>query len=143
MIDSKRIIFIILIVMCFFGCDFNIKNDFYKDEEVKKRVGMLIKLNPEFIEVYKQLHSDNNPGVRDLLRKYGMRNFSIFLYEITPGEFYEFGYYEYVGDDFKKDMDAMAKERRTIEWLKVCDPMQLPLEGSASWTEMERVYFNE
>ena len=37
----------------------------------------------------------------------------------------------------------MAKERRTIEWLKVCDPMQLPLEGSASWTEMERVYFNE
>ena len=104
---------------------------------------MLIKLNPEFIEVYKQLHSDNNPGVRDLLRKYGMRNFSIFLHEITPGEFYEFGYYEYVGDDFKKDMDAMAKERRTIEWLKVCDPMQLPLEGSASWTEMERVYFNE
>ena len=36
----------------------------------------------------------------------------------------------------------LAKEPRTIEWLKVCDPMQKPLPGSKGWTDMERVYFN-
>ena len=40
------------------------------------------------------------------------------------GKLYEFGYYEYVGDDFEKDMAQMKKEPRTVEWLKMCDPMQ-------------------
>ncbi|UII79881.1 L-rhamnose mutarotase [Flagellimonas sp. CMM7] len=111
------------------------------NEKITKRVGMVIKLKPEHIEEYKKLHADSNPGVRDLLTKYGMRNFSIFLHEIN-GEYYEFGYYEYVGNDFEADMKKMGEEERTIAWLKVCDPMQTPLEGYKSWTEMERVYFN-
>ncbi|WP_299551706.1 L-rhamnose mutarotase [Seonamhaeicola sp.] len=112
-----------------------------ENEKITKRVGMVIKLKPESIEEYKKLHADSNPGVRDLLTKYGMRNFSIFLQEIN-GEYYEFGYYEYVGNDFEADMKKMGEEERTIAWLKVCDPMQIPLEGSNGWTEMERVYFN-
>nr|WP_299382886.1 L-rhamnose mutarotase [Allomuricauda sp.] len=108
-----------------------------------KRVGMVIKLKPEFMDEYKALHADSNPGVRDLLTKYGIRNFSIFLHELEPGEFYEFGYYEYVGKDFEGDMEKMANEKRTIEWLKVCDPMQIPLKGATSWTTMEQVYFNQ
>jgi len=90
---------------------------------------------------YRQVHADSRPGVRDLLSKYGMQNFSIFLTEID-GELYEFGYYEYVGDDFEKDMAEMEKEPRTVEWLKMCDPMQQPLPGEKSWRQMERVYFN-
>ena len=37
----------------------------------------------------------------------------------------------------------MAKEPRNIEWLKACDPMQVPLESYDGWAEMEQVYFNE
>ena len=31
---------------------------------------------------------------------------------------------------------------RHVEWLKLCDPMQLPLPGEKSWSIMEPVYFN-
>ena len=111
-------------------------------KKVTKRVGMVVGIKPEMIEEYKRLHADNNPGVRDLLTKYHMQNFNIFLQEID-GKWYEFGYYEYVGDDFEGDMAKLDKEPRNIEWLKMCDPMQIPLPGAKGWTEMERVYFNE
>jgi L-rhamnose mutarotase len=111
------------------------------EKETVKRVGMVVGLKPEAIEEYKRLHADDEPGVRDLLSRYNMRNFSIFLQEID-GKWYEFGYYEYTGDDFEGDMARLAKEPRNIEWLKVCDPMQIPLPGGEGWTEMERVYFN-
>jgi L-rhamnose mutarotase len=113
-----------------------------KPAEVK-RVGMVIKLKPEYIDEYKALHADSNPGVRDLLVKANIRNFSIFLHQFDDGNYYEFGYYEYTGDDFEADMAALAKEERNIEWLKVCDPMQIPLEGYDGWAEMEQVYYNE
>ncbi len=107
-----------------------------------KRVGMVVGLREDKIDEYKRLHADDNAGVRDLLSKYHMENFNIFLQKMPDGKYYEFGYYEYTGDDFKADMAKMAKERRTVEWLKVCDPMQIPFAGAESWTEMERVYFN-
>ena len=107
-----------------------------------KRVGMVIKLKPQYIEEYMALHADSNPGVRDLLVKANMRNFSIFLHQLDDGNYYEFGYYEYHGDDFEADMAKLAKEDRNIEWLKVCDPMQVPLDGYEGWAEMEQVYYN-
>jgi L-rhamnose mutarotase len=107
-----------------------------------KRVGQLIGLKPEYIEEYKKLHADSNPGVRDLLRKYHIHNFSIFLEQID-GKWYEFAYYEYDGDDFGADMKKLSEEPRNIEWLKICNPMQIPLPGANGWKEMERIYFNE
>lgn len=107
-----------------------------------KRVGMVVGLRPEKMAEYKELHADGNPGVRDLLSKYNVRNFSIFLHQIE-GTWYEFGYYEYTGDDFEGDMAKLSAEPRNTEWLKVCDPLQLPLEGETSWSIMEQVYFNE
>jgi L-rhamnose mutarotase len=109
---------------------------------VTKRVGMVIGIHPEHIAEYKRLHADGHPGVRDLLRKYHMRNFSIFLTEIG-GKWYEFGYYEYTGNDFEADMAELARDPRNIEWLRICDPMQIPLAGEEGWREMERIYFND
>ena len=107
-----------------------------------KRVGMVVGIKIDQIETYKKLHADSNPGVRDLLAKYHMHNFSIFLQEIE-GKWYEFGYYEYTGSDFDADMAKLDKEPRNIEWLKSCDPMQVALPGAKGWTVMERVYFNQ
>jgi len=106
-----------------------------------KRVGMVIGLNPAKTAEYKRLHDDSNPGVRDLLSKYNMHNFSIFLHKIE-GKWYEFGYYEYTGDDYEGDMAKLDAEPRNKEWLKVCDPMQIPLKGEKSWAVMEQVYCN-
>ena len=103
-----------------------------------KRVGMVVGLRPEMLDEYKRVHANDHPGVRDLLIKYHLHNFSIFLHQIE-GKWYEFGYYEYTGDDFEGDMAKMDAEPRTIEWLKQCDPMQLPLPGETSWAVMEQV----
>jgi len=81
---------LMLMVLFIFGCS---------RPEVK-RVGMVTGIRPERIEQYKRLHADTNPGVRDLLAKYNMHNFSIFMHQID-GKWYEFGYYEYTGDDFE------------------------------------------
>jgi L-rhamnose mutarotase len=102
---------------------------------------MVIELRPGFIDEYRRLHADGHPGVRDLLTKYNLRNFSIFLHQVA-GRWLEFGYYEYHGEDFEADMAALAEEPRNQDWLMVCDPMQAPLEGEASWAVMEQVYFN-
>lgn len=110
-------------------------------EKKVKVVGMVVGIKPEVIPEYKRLHADSEPGVRDLLTKYNMHNFSIFLHEID-GKWYEFGYYEYTGDDFEGDMAQLDAEPRNKEWLKVCDPMQVPLKGETGWAVMERVYSN-
>lgn len=110
---------------------------------VAKRVGMIIKIDSTRIDEYLALHADSNPGVRDLLEKYHMKNFSIFMTKLEDGNYYEFGYYEYTGSDFEADMALLDAEQRNKEWLKVCDPMQIPLKGETSWKKMKQVYFNK
>ena len=107
-----------------------------------RRVGMVIAIRPEKIPQYKKLHADSSPGVRDLLNKYHMHNFSIFLHQID-GKFYEFGYYEYTGKDYEADMAKLDAEPRNKDWLKLCDPLQIPLKGEKSWAIMEQVYYNK
>ena len=107
-----------------------------------KRVGMVIKIDSSRIKEYLMLHSDSYPGVRDLLSKYHMKNFSIFLTRLDDGTYYEFGYYEYTGGNYEADMAALDAEPRNKSWLKICDPMQIPLKGETSWKKMEQVYFN-
>ena len=113
----------------------------FKSEDIK-RIGMVIKLKEDEIEAYKRIHGDNHHGVRDLLIKYNMRNFSIFLIQLEDGNYYEFGYYEYTGDNFEEDMKNLAAEPRNRAWLKVTDAMQNPLPGYESWAEMEPIFFN-
>lgn len=107
-----------------------------------KRVGMVIKIKPEMLDSYKALHADSAKGVRDLLTKYNLRNFSIFMTQLDDGNYYEFGYYEYWGDDFEADMKKLNAEPRNKAWLELCDPMQIPVADAISWKEMERIYFN-
>jgi L-rhamnose mutarotase len=102
---------------------------------------MVIGIRPDKIAAYEHLHADSNPGVRDLLDKYHMHNFSIFLQQVGD-KWYEFGYYEYTGNDYTADMAKLAQEPRNLEWLKQTDPLQIPLNGNAGWTLMKQVYFN-
>jgi len=111
-----------------------------------KRVGMVIGLDPNKMEMYRALHADANPGVRDIIEEANMRNFSIFLHRFDDGKYYMFGYYEYVGDDYEADMAKMNAHPRIRKWLEVTDACQIPLDNRAEgewWAEMERVYFNE
>ena len=118
------------------------KNEIKLNPEVK-RIGMVIKLDSSRMKEYLSLHADSNAGVRDLLEKYNLRNFSIFITTLDDGNYYEFGYYEYTGKNFEADMAALENEPRNKEWLKICDPMQIPLKGETTWKKMKPVYFNK
>ncbi len=71
--------------------------------QLLKRVGMVIGIRPECIEQYRKLHAEDYFGIRDLLVKYHLRNYSIFIHQIDD-RWFEFGYYEYAGRDFEADM---------------------------------------
>jgi L-rhamnose mutarotase len=108
-----------------------------------QRVAMVIGLRDEAVDAYRRLHAADEPGVRDLLRKHNITNFSIFLQRLPDGRLYEFAYYEYRGVDLHADLAALDAEPRNVAWLARCDPMQLPLPGAEGWTVMEPIYFNE
>jgi L-rhamnose mutarotase len=73
--------------------------------------------------------------------KWHLHNFSIFLHQIA-GRWLEFENYECHGGDFEADMSKLAAGPRNREWLEICGPMQVALEGGTGWTVMEQVYFN-
>jgi L-rhamnose mutarotase len=144
---NKEVVGILLAVcICIFAScgpgSQNEKREVNKTNTEMKRVGMVIKLDSARINEYLTLHADSNPGVRDLLEKYNLRNFSIFLTQLDDGNYYEFGYYEYTGSNYEADMAALNAEPRNKEWLKTCDPMQIPLKGETSWKKMQQVYYN-
>ena len=120
----------------------DLENPLSANHQQVKRVGMVIKIKPERLKEYLALHSDSEAGVRDLLIKYNLRNFSIFMTQLEDSNYYEFGYYEYWGNDFEADMKMLEAEPRNKAWLERCDPMQIPLDGEISWREMKRIYAN-
>ncbi len=95
-----------------------------------RRYGMVIGLRDEREADYRRVHQ--GPGVRDLLREANIRNFNIFQHRLPDGKLYEFGYYEYVGTDHADDMAKLDAHPRHAEWLRLCDPMQLPLPAEKS-----------
>ena len=107
-----------------------------------KRVGMVIGIKPDKISAYEALHAASNAGVRDLLTKYHMHNFSIFIHQLDDGKYYLFGYYDYTGTDYDADMAKLSAEPRNQKWLSMTDPMQAPLSGEKSWAKMQEVYHN-
>lgn len=104
------------------------------------RLGQVIELRPEHRAEYVRVHAAGHPGVRDLLAKHNLRNFSIFLQEVH-GRLLLFLYCEYAGADYARDMAALAAEPRDAAWHALCDPMQLSLCGGG-WQPMEQVFFN-
>ena len=106
-----------------------------------KRYGMVIKVPPEKIEEYKKLHTAVWPGILEMIRACNIRNYSIYLKNNQL-----FSYFEYIGDDFKTDMDKMAADPVTQKWWEVCEPCQEPLETRAEgewWADMEEVFHHD
>jgi len=104
----------------------------------KKRIfGSLIRLKPEYEERYLILHKNTFPGVLKRINKSNIRNYSIFLLKGML-----FSYFEYIGRDYKADMDKMAQDNTTQKWWKLTDQMQEPLECRKKgewWAGIEEV----
>ena len=103
-----------------------------------KRYGMIIGIEPEKIEEYKKLHAAVWPDVLKMIKECNIRNYSIYLKDNML-----FSYFEYIGDDFKGDIEKMAADSTTQKWWDVCKPCQEPLETRVEgewWAEMTEVF---
>jgi L-rhamnose mutarotase len=106
-----------------------------------KRYGMVIRVYPDKIEEYKKLHASVWPDVLMKITQCNIRNYSIYLKDNQL-----FSYFEYIGDDFKADMDKMAADPVTQRWWDVCKPCQEPLETRSEgewWADMEEVFHHD
>ena len=106
-----------------------------------KRYGMIIRVYPDKIEEYKKLHASVWPDVLMKITQCNIRNYSIYLKGNQL-----FSYFEYIGDDFKADMDKMAADPVTQRWWDVCKPCQEPLETISEgewWADMEEIFHHD
>jgi L-rhamnose mutarotase len=103
-----------------------------------QRYGSLIKLRPEKLDEYKELHANAWPEVLAMIRKCNIRNYSIYY-----KDGFLFSYFEYIGEDYAADMAKMAEDLTTQEWWKLTDPCQEPLETRKEgewWASMEEFF---
>ena len=97
-----------------------------------KRMCRIIKIKPEIIVEYKQIHAAVWPEILKAIADSNVKNYSIFLRE---PENLLISYWEYHGTDYAKDMEEIKKAPRMQEWWDITDPMQVPLEtrGKGEW----------
>lgn len=110
---------------------------------MKRRYGMVIRLNPDHVEEYKRLHANTWPEVLSKITECNLRNYSIFLRYLDDGNPHLFSYFEYIGEDFDADMKKMADDPTTQRWWELCRPCQRPLKGleeNVWWADMEEVF---
>ena len=106
-----------------------------------KRIGMMIGIREDKIDEYKKLHANVWPAVLENLTELHCKNYSIFLHHN-----YLFGYMEYHGDNYEKDMKIMSENKKVQEWWAVCKPCQKPLPGRKDgewWSLMEEVFHHQ
>ena len=103
-----------------------------------RRFGQIIKAKPDGLADYKKWHANPMPGVNEMIKECGLKNYSIF----SRGD-YLFAYFEYEGEDFDADMAKMAADPATQRWWDVVKPLMQPLEDRAEgefWSDMEEIY---
>ena len=133
-----KILFPIVLILLLLMARNQIEESVNAEQNNIKRYGMVIKVKPEKIEEYKELHANPWPGVNKMLSECNIKNYSIY---IRDG--FLFSYFEYTGSDFDADMAKMAADSLTNEWWKLTDPCQEPIESAAEgewWVTMEEVY---
>lgn len=108
------------------------------DTEALRRVGQVLRLRPEHRERYIRYHTEVWPEVLENIRRCNIRNYSIFL----KGDLL-FAYFEYIGDDFERDMEALGTDPKTQEWWSIMEPMQMPVADAQEgewWAQMDEVF---
>lgn len=105
-----------------------------------QRMAQIVKIKPEHIQQYKDLHAAVWPEVLATIARCNIANYSIFLRE---PENLLFAYFEYHGSDYAADQALMAADPATQEWWRITDPQQQPLDSVAEgewWAAATEVF---
>ena len=135
--NSSIRLFVFLLLFSF-ACSNRSNNKNKIQKEDIKRIAWVIKLKPEKLKEYKELHANPWPEVDSMLKVVNIQNYSI---HYRDG--FLFSYLEYTGSDFDADMKIMTADSITNEWWKLTDPCQEPVESAEEgvwWADLEEVY---
>lgn len=88
---------------------------------IVRRFGCVVRVKPEKVDYYKQLHANPWPEVNAMIKACHLRNFSIYFKNDLL-----FSYLEYVGDDYDADQKKMVAHLETQAWWRETDPCQQP-----------------
>ncbi|CAA9386203.1 MAG: L-rhamnose mutarotase [uncultured Propionibacteriaceae bacterium] len=105
-----------------------------------QRMAQIVKIKPEHIQQYKDLHAAVWPEVLATIARCNIANYSIFLRE---PENLLFAYFEYHGSDYAADQALMAADPATQEWWRITDPQQQPFDSVAEgewWAPVTEVF---
>lgn len=103
-----------------------------------QRYAFLINLKKEEYEKYKNLHARPWQQVLNTLRNNNITNYSIFY---RDGKL--FGYYEYNGTNYQRDMDNINNDPITQKWWKLTKPCQKPIRSAKKnewWVQMSELF---
>ncbi len=142
-VSILTMLLLVLISGCCNSC--NKKPQCYHKQDVERHASV-IGIEKEDIPEYRRLHANTWPKVLEQIRESNIRNYSIYLAEVKPDEYYLFSYFEYLGDDFEADMAEMAEDAVTKKWWEETDPLQKPLvtrEKGEWWKEIPEVFHTE
>jgi L-rhamnose mutarotase len=103
-----------------------------------KRFGFKMKLNPGMREEYDKRHSEIWPELVDLLKKEGIRNYSIFLDEETNTLF---AYQEQSGESSSQDLGTTEIVKKW--WKYMADIMVTNPDNSPVSVPLEQVFYME
>jgi len=109
-----------------------------------QRFGQVIGIKKECIPEYKRIHAACWPGVLKILKECNLRNYSTWLVEVKPDEYYLFSYYEYTGDDFEKDKAKIKADPTMQQWLKHSDTLKYKLVTAKEgewWHMVDQVFY--
>ncbi|MFE2378401.1 L-rhamnose mutarotase [Streptomyces sp. NPDC059398] len=106
-----------------------------------QRIAQVIRVRPERLADYRELHRAVPEPVLARLRASHIANYSIHLLGDRL-----FSYFEYHGDDLVADLAAMGRDEATRQWWELTDPCQekVPEAGPDDWwAPMEQVFLME
>lgn len=116
-----------------------------KDLHSGKRICQVIKIKPEKLEEYKELHAKVWPKVLNKMRNYHIEDYSI---HFLPEYSLLIANLKYTGDNWEKDAEAMRADPDNHEWWAVTDAFQesMVAESTGStdvkgwWKNLEEVF---
>lgn len=107
----------------------------HEQQQWVRRCGQVAKVSRQMLSKFRAAAALGS-HVAESLESSHVRNHNVFVIELTPGEFYAFRYFEYVGLDFANDTKKLREASPYRDWTAAVDDCL-----AIRWTDVEDVFF--
>lgn len=113
------------------------------EKVVVRRFGQIAQVRADKLDDFKRLHAQMGPNLAQNFREHHVQNHSMWLKDLTPGEYYAFRFFQYTGEDFPEERVRMKENTSIRKWEAACNACltQPDPDDENSWSDMEEVFF--